>query len=235
VTDRRVSIGIIVVSVNTILEPELSRAAPEGVDLHFTRARMRSEAPEELERMEAEGPAAAELLADAGVDVIVFACTAASLFRGPGQDQEIVRRIEAATGLPAVATAGAVLQAFRALGMRRIGLGSPYSDRVNEMEERFFRGSGVEVLRAKGLGCRGGEMAKVPPDQVFQTGREVDTPEGDGVFLSCTNWPTLSIIPSLEAKLGKPVTSSNQATLWAALRRAGVNDALPGGGRLFRR
>ena len=230
---KRVSIGIIVVSVNTILEPELSRAAPEGVELHFTRARMRSEAPEELERMEADGPAAAELLADAGVDVIVFACTAASLFRGPGQDQEIVRRIEAATGIPAVATSGAVLQAFTALGMTRIGLASPYSDRVNQMEERFFRGSGVEVLRMKGLGCRGGDMARVPPDEVFRTGQAVDTPEGDGVFLSCTNWPTLSIIEALEAKLGKPVTSSNHATLWAALRRAGVNDPLPAGGRLF--
>lgn len=229
-----VKIGIIVVSVNTILEPELSRAVPEGVELHFTRARLRSEDPAELKRMEDEGPAAAELLADAGMDVIVFACTAASLYRGPGQDREIVDRIEARTGIRAVATSGAVLRAFEALGMRKIGLGSPYSDRMNSMEETFFRGSGVDVLRMKGLGCKGGEMALVPTDEVRRTAQAVNSPDADGIFLSCTNWRTLGILESLERDLGKPVTSSNQASLWAALRMAGVKDSVPGFGRLLR-
>lgn len=229
-----VKIGIIVVSVNTILEPELSRAVPEGVELHFTRARLRSEDPAELKRMEDEGPAAAELLADAGMDVIVFACTAASLYRGPGQDREIVDRIEARTGIRAVATSGAVLRAFEALGMRKIGLGSPYSDRMNQMEETFFRGSGVDVLRMKGLGCKGGEMALVPTDEVRRTAQAVNSPDADGIFLSCTNWRTLGILESLERDLGKPVTSSNQASLWAALRMAGVKDPVPGFGRLLR-
>jgi len=229
-----VKIGIIVVSVNTVLEPELSRAVPEGVELHFTRARLRSEDPAELKRMEEEGPAAAELLADAGMDVIVFACTAASLYRGPGQDREIVDRIEARTGIRAVATSGAVLKAFEALGMRKIGLGSPYSDRMNRMEETFFRGSGVDVLRMKGLGCKGGEMALVPTDEVRRTAQAVNSPDADGIFLSCTNWRTLGIIESLERELGKPVTSSNQATLWAALRMAGVKEPVPGFGRLLR-
>ncbi|MBI3076995.1 MAG: aspartate/glutamate racemase family protein [Deltaproteobacteria bacterium] len=231
---RRVQIGIILPSVNTIQEPELSRVVPEGVQLHFTRARLRGEDPDEFRRMEEEAPAAAELLADAGVDLIVFACTAASLYRGPGQDREIVGRIEARTGIRALTTSGAVLKAFGALGMRRIGLGSPYSDRMNRLEQGFFRGSGVEVLQMKGLGCRGGEMALVPPDEVTRTALAVNSPECDGIFLSCTNWRTLGIIEALEAELGKPVTSSNQATLWAALRMAGVKDPVPGCGRLLR-
>jgi maleate isomerase len=233
--ERKVRIGIIVVSVNTVLEPELSRVVPEGVELHFTRARMRSGDPEELARMEAEGPDAAERLADARVDVIAFACTAASLYRGPGQDREIVSRIEARTGTPALATSGAVLKAFEAMGMKKIGLATPYTDRVNQMEETFFRGSGVEVLRMKGLGCTGGEMAAIPPEEVRRTARDVDAPECDGIFLSCTNWRTLDSIEALEQELGKPVTSSNQATLWAALRLAGVKDPLPGFGSLLRR
>ena len=232
---QKVRIGIIVVSVNTVLEPELSRVVPDGVELHFTRARMRSGDPEELARMEAEGPDAAERLADAGVDVIAFACTAASVYRGPGQDKEIVSRIEARTGIPAVATSGAVLKAFEALGMRKIGLGTPYTDSVNQMEERFFRGSGVEVLRMKGLGCTGGEMARIPPEEVRRTALDVNSGDCDGIFLSCTNWRTLELIETLEAELGKPVTSSNQATLWAALRKAGVKDPLPGFGSLLRR
>ena len=231
--DRPIGIGIIVVSVNTILEPELTRAAPSEVALHFTRGRMRSEDPAELQRMVDQAPEAAELLADAGVQVIVFACTAASMFRGPGQDQAIVERIQARTGLPALATSGAVCKAFAALGMTRIALASPYSDRMNQTEADYFRAAGIEVVRMRGLACQGGDMALVPPDEVYRNGLAVDTPAADGIFLSCTNWPTLEIIEKLERAAGKPVTSSNQATLWAALRMAGVKDAVPGYGKLF--
>jgi maleate cis-trans isomerase len=146
-----------------------------------------------------------------------------------------VSRIEARTGIRALATSGAVLKAFEALGMRKIGLGTPYPDRVNQMEETFFRGSGVEVLRMKGLGCTGGEMALIPPDEVRRTALAVNAPDCDGIFLSCTNWRTLDLIEPLEQELGKPVTSSNQATLWAALRMAGVKDPLPSFGSLLRR
>ncbi len=232
---RPIGIGIIVVSVNTVLEPEMARALPPGVALHFTRARMRSEDPAELQRMVDQAPEAAELLADAGVKVIVFACTAASMFRGLGQDREIVERIQARTGIPALATSGAVCRAVAALGMARIALASPYSDRMNEMEADFFRASGIEVVRMTGLGCRGGDMARVPPEEVLRTGLAVNTPAADGIFLSCTNWPTLEIIEKLEGEVGKPVTSSNQATLWAALRMAGVEARLPGLGRLLQR
>lgn len=230
--ERPVRIGIIVVSVNTILEPELSRAAPDGVELHFTRAGMRG-GEAEYRRMVKGAPDAAELLADARVDCILFACTAASMYGGPGQDREIVSRIEERTGIPAVSTAGAVLRAFEALGMKRIVLASPYPDRTNQMEETFFRGNGIEVLRMKGLGCEKGTMALVPPEEVYRTALSVHTSDCDGIFLSCTNWPTLKVIDSLEREVKKPVTSSNQASLWAAVRLAGMKDPVPGLGRLF--
>jgi maleate isomerase len=54
------------------------------------------------------------------------------------------------------------------------------------------------------------------------------------VFVSCTNYRTFEVIERLEADLGKPVVTSNQATLWDALRTLGVDDDLPLG-RLFER
>ena len=38
---------------------------------------------------------------------------------------------------------------------------------------------------------------------------------------------------ALEAELGRPVVTSNQAALWCALRTAGIADAIPGLGRLL--
>jgi len=43
----------------------------------------------------------------------------------------------------------------------------------------------------------------------------------------------LPLIDRLEQRLGVPVISSNTATFWACLRRAGVDDALAGAGRLL--
>ena len=42
-------------------------------------------------------------------------------------------------------------------------------------------------------------------------------------------------IRAMEAKLGKPVTASNHAMAWHALRLAGYRDAVPGFGGLLAR
>jgi maleate isomerase/arylmalonate decarboxylase len=53
------------------------------------------------------------------------------------------------------------------------------------------------------------------------------------LLITCTDFPALPLIAPLEAELGVPVVTSNQATLWAALRRAGVHDVVSGAGRLL--
>ena len=44
----------------------------------------------------------------------------------------------------------------------------------------------------------------------------------------------IDMVEALEQELGKPVICSNQAMLWDCLRLAGVDDKLPGLGRLLR-
>lgn len=59
-------------------------------------------------------------------------------------------------------------------------------------------------------------------------------PESQAIFISCTNLRTLEIIESLEKKLGKPMVTSNSASLWKMLRVIQDPRAIPGAGRLFR-
>jgi len=68
----------------------------------------------------------------------------------------------------------------------------------------------------------------------WNTVMEVDRPEAQAIFISCSNFPTLGLIESLERKLAKPVVASNQASMWKMLRLMGDRRALPGAGRLFR-
>ena len=58
-------------------------------------------------------------------------------------------------------------------------------------------------------------------------------PEADGYFLSCTATSMIDAIEDVERRLDKPVVNSNQAVLWAALRRLEITETIVGLGRLF--
>ena len=57
--------------------------------------------------------------------------------------------------------------------------------------------------------------------------------EMDAVFVSCTNLRSLSVIAEAEARIGKPVLSSNLVLGWHMLRLAGLTAAGNGVGMLF--
>jgi maleate isomerase len=71
------------------------------------------------------------------------------------------------------------------------------------------------------------------PERARALGRAVDTQNAQMVFLSGLGMPTISILDTLERELGKPVISAASATMWQALRLAGVRNAVSGYGRLF--
>ncbi len=49
------------------------------------------------------------------------------------------------------------------------------------------------------------------------------------MFLSCTNLRTVGMLDALEARLGKPAISSNQALAWHMASLAGVKPGRPVG------
>ena len=57
----------------------------------------------------------------------------------------------------------------------------------------------------------------------------------DAVFVSCTSVRLAEAARDIEAETGVPITSSNHAMAWHALRLAGVDDAMPQWGQLFTR
>lgn len=95
---------------------------------------------------------------------------------------------------------------------------TPFPNEVDARAKRFLEGNGFTVTNMKGLGITDSlAIGKMPPQVPYDLAREVDSDECDGIFISCTNFPTAEIIESLERDLGKPVVTSNQATLWACL------------------
>ena len=228
-------IGLMVPSSNTTVEPEFYRALPRGVTLHTARLYLTRIAPESILKMVEDMETQAKLLASADVDVIVLGATAPSFLKGLGYDRELICKIEDATGKPATTTSTALVQALEHLGVKRVVLGSAYEDKVNEIARKFLEASGIDVVAMKGLSLVDNlVVGRLGPDSSYELGRSVDRSDAEALVLSCTNWRTMESIERLERDLGKPVVSTSQATIWAALRIVGYVDAIPGYGTLLR-
>lgn len=206
------------------MSAELPRALPANVLPVFARIRLPGQnvSVAALEAMlRSRGlESAAEQLADADVDLITFACTSGSLIRGPGGDQKLIERIEAASGIRATTTTTAVVESLRSLRARRIGVGTPYPADVNEAERRFFEAMGFEVAHMEGLSLETDRaIGALSLETVERLALSVAETRSDVVFLSCTSMPTLPLLRDLGKAVGRPVISSNSATIWDAGRR----------------
>jgi maleate isomerase len=227
-------IGLITVVSGSSTEAEFNRYVPEGVAVLTTRIPLGGISLEALTEMRRHLDEAASLLAGAEVDVIVFACTAGSLVRGVGYDKEIIEALQSRTGVPVTTTSTGVVKALSALGIKKIGVATPYPDDVNQAEKAFLEGSGFEVACIKGLELLEPRLVpQVPPGEMYRLAKEVFSEDVEGIFISCTGLHVDTIIELLEKDLRKPVITSNQVMLWDVLRKINISEKIEGLGRLF--
>lgn len=233
---RTVRIGTIVPVSNTTNEVEFNRFRPDGVTVHFTRVPLESDpAADDFRGMLDAAGDAAEGLAAAGADVITYGCTSGSM---ACPADRLIGALEDRSGKPALSTAGAIIDVLKTLGVTRIAMATPYVEATNEKERAFVERHGVEVTAIRGLGLGGSlekiqQISRVPPDEVYAHARSADTPDADALLICCTDFATADVVQPLEDDLGKPVITSNTASFWAALRRAGVDKKVAGYGRLL--
>ena len=101
----------------------------------------------------------------------------------------------------------------------------------SEKHEQTAWAAGFKAVSEKGLNLD--HPSFLPPDHAYGAARDANRPEADAVIISCTNFRSLEVIEKLEQELGKPVISSNTASMWKLLQLAGVKDKAAGAGRLF--
>jgi len=229
----RLRLGMLLPSSNPVAEPEISRILPQGVSLHTTRLKLAGSSRDDLLGMAKGVEEATGLLVDAGVDSVVFNCTAVSTF-DPAMGEALRQRMQAVAGLPATSTADAIVAALPALGGHRIALITPYIDAVVEREVAFLQHLGLEVVCRVGFGLAEGKaMSAVEPGEWYRRTMDYAASGADVYFLSCTAIRVFDIIVDLERDLGAPVLTSNQAMIWWCLRQAKLQDRIPALGRLF--
>ena len=225
-------LGLIVPSWNTVMEGEIQRMAGLAMSVHSMRIAHTADTEENLLRLAIEAPAAAKLLAHAKLNAILYGCTASGFLKGPAGDRQVRAEIEAAAGIPVANASLAIVEALRALGATRVSLASPYAAWLNERLKAYLEADGFTVLAMQGLGTEA--HSTISSDRIRALVAEVDRPDAQAIFVSCSNFPTLDILESLEAKHGKPVITSNASGMWKMLRLLGDRRVIAGAGQLFR-
>lgn len=231
----RAKLGFVVLASDHAAEDDLRAICPKGVGVHFTRTANSGAVTHAA--LGALGPeltrAAGTLLPGCRLDVIAYACTSGSMILG---EKQVVRHLLDGKDEATYATSliEAVSVALRAVGAKKIVVATPYTDIINTHERDHLANEGFDILDIQGLNLEhDNDIARVTPDFLVEMAVEIDRPDADALFISCSGLRSVRIVEDLEQRLGKPVIVSNQALAWHALRLAGINDPIQGYGRLL--
>jgi maleate cis-trans isomerase len=237
-----IRIGVLVPPGNPTVEPEFYRMAPAGVTIHFARLGsgdtpgIAGTADGMVERTRAyldTLPAVARTLAEVMPAVVVLGQTATSYVVGFKEDATLADRLAAVTSARAVTAAGAVFAGLRQLGVRTLALATPYPESISMLGKAYWEAAGFTLVKHHRLE----DVISIYEEteaRAAQLARAANVPDADAILISGTGLPTIGVLDPLERELGKPVITSNQASMWRALRVAGVRAAIPGFGRLLR-
>ncbi|MEL6234299.1 MAG: aspartate/glutamate racemase family protein [Pseudomonadota bacterium] len=211
------AMGLIVLRVDETIEHEFRSLIPaERARLYVTRVQSGDDlTPDSIAQMGSTLKQAASLLPRAAdLDVVGYACTSGTALLGAATVARLV-----ADGVPTRAVTNPLSAAaaqIRSLGLNRVGLVSPYMAPVADGLCAAFEALGVRITARWSLEeSNEAAVARIDPEVTADAARRlVQRGAVDGVFLSCTNLNTLSILSPLADELGLPVLSSNAALAW---------------------
>ncbi|TDC55174.1 arylmalonate decarboxylase [Actinomadura sp. KC345] len=237
----RAAFGVIVPSTNTVVEDEYYRFRAPGVSFHSGRILIRNAALDSddtfaafLDDLRGQLAAAVESVLTCEPDYLIMGMSAETFWGGAAGNAEFENWIRELSGLELSTGASACHAALSRLGVRRIGVITPYQPVADEQVRQFFTELGYEVAAVHGLKCDSAtSIAAVGPAEIREAFAAVDGPDVDALVQAGTNLPVIGVADELERELGKPVIPINAATLWHAYRANGVRDRIEGAGRLL--
>ena len=158
--------------------------------------------------------------------------TAVSYLNGFANEPALVDRLARLAGVPAATAAGSVRAALVHLGARRIAVAMPYPEAIGAASHAYWTAAGFDVVaRHRLAGVT--NIYDETEERALAVGRQADVPAAEAILISGTGLPTVGVVERLERDLGKPVVTSQTATLWSALRTLGIKEPVRGYGRLL--
>ena len=219
--DQPLRVMLVVPDSNTTMEREIRALWPEVTEIHWVGIPrpVRPLVVDDLPEYGAHAiKAARETGAQHPVDMVIFGCTSAGFLTGPEGDRAMQAALEDALGVPAVTTSSSMAERMIDQGVTRPAVVTPYLDATNQGLIRFLSAKGITTSSLRSL-----EFKTVYDYLNAQSGPVLDLarvagqdPHCDGLFVACTQLPTLEIMDTLRAELGKPVLGAVASTVWKA-------------------
>lgn len=238
--NERLLIGMLTPSSNTVLEPvtaQMLAGLPEA-SAHFGRFRVTEIALSGAALAQfddAEILRAAELLSHAKVQVIGWNGTSSG-WLGFDADERLCRRIREQVRVPACTSVLALNEIFRATGVKRFGLVTPYTDDVQRRIIGNYAEAGIECAAERHLGWHDNwSFSTVTAEQLGTMIREVARAKPDAITTFCTGLRAAPLVESLEREIGIPIYDTISTVVWKSLKLVGADPRrVKGWGRLFR-
>lgn len=235
-------IGLIVPSLNQVMEQEFHSTLPVGIAV--CTARYLCEKSEgtatiggggllSIKRIKQEaGLAARELSTIPRLRIVIFGCTSASFIReeGGSWNDEVTTHIQQIVGVTTFSASTAILKGLKELNVTSISLVTPYSDFLNRQMKEFLERNGMSVRAVLGLDLPDAKaISSFSLMERYQALRSVAAnSDCEAIVVSCTDFPTFDLIEYAEQDFKRPVVTSNQSCLWLAFNQLGVR--FQGGG-----
>jgi len=169
-------------------------------------------------------------------DHVVLGISVETFWGGLQASRRLTESLRAHTGLDVTGGADACVDAFAALGVRRLAVLTPYFPVGDENVRRFFEESGFPVARVQGLKCASPvRIAHVDAPTLRAAVEALDGDDVDAVVQVGTNLAMARLAAQMEAERDKPILAINACIYWRALRARAIEDRLAGWDRLLER
>ncbi len=232
----RARIGHVAPSRGDTLVYEFYKMFPEGFMMLNTTGTVRQLVDSDFEAQLSRIEDAVQDLVDNNCDSIIF--SGSPLFtRLPfGADRELGKKLSDKFGVPVAAGLTAEVEALKAMKCKKLVVGTPYEDEINQRLKRHLEQCGIEVLQIAGYGVRkNSQLTDLPIHASYKIAKKLyaKARDADGVFVACPRWPTITDVALLEGEIGKPVITSSLACIWYAMKLIDIKESVNGFGRLM--
>lgn len=228
-------VGMLIPSSNTSIEREYPTWMPREMSFHFARLTMSQLTPEGMAAQIGEIQGAVRSLRDARVDAVLLCQTAASFWMGREWDTTIQRDMATWAGVPARTAAWTVLDALASVGATRVAFAAPFPAEIGEASLRYLRAAGIAVVHsAFGESRDNFAIAEMPRAAIIDLALRADHPEAQVLLMPGGNMRCVEVADEIEARLGKPMISTNQAGMRALLSLFDMPHRIAGAGWLLR-
>jgi len=215
---------------------EFYKIVPDNILLTTIATTVRQLTPDNFMRAYDAYEQAALTLAEEGVETLILGGGPVFVSQGPGSEETLCSRIHTTTTLAVTTEFASAADACHSLGVKRLGIISPYREGLNSLIKSYYEQRGFQVPLVRGLGVeRNIDIGNLPEDAALKLTLSAfkDGPEVDGYYITCPRWRSAAGINVLEDKTGKPIVTTVQSSIWSAFNALGIKDRILGYGSLL--